>query len=79
METRERLQNVFRDIFDDESIELFDEMTSDDIEDWDSLMHMNLIIGIEHEFNIKFTVEEGIKAENVGEFISMIEDKIKHC
>lgn len=79
METRERLQNVFRDIFDDESIELFDEMTSDDIEDWDSLMHMNLIIGIEHEFNIKFTVEEVIKAENVGEFISMIEDKIKHC
>lgn len=79
MEIRERLQNVFRDIFDDESIELFDEMTSDDIEDWDSLMHMNLIIGIEHEFNIKFTVEEVIKAENVGEFISMIEDKIKYC
>ncbi len=77
MEIREKLQKVFRDIFDDESIELFDAMTADDIEDWDSLMHVNLIVGIEQEFNIKFTIEEVMKVKNVGEFIIMIKDKMK--
>lgn len=77
MEIREKLQKVFRDIFDDESIELFDEMTADDIEDWDSLMHVNLVVSIEQEFNIKFTIEEVMKVKNVGEFIIMIKDKKK--
>lgn len=76
MELKERLQNVFRDVFDDEDIEIFDEMTADDIEDWDSLSHINLILDIEKEFGIKFTTEEITKTKNVGEFISIIESKL---
>jgi len=76
MDIRERLQNVFRDVFDDENLEIFDEMTSNDVEDWDSLTHINLILDIESEFGIKFTTEEVTKAKNVGEFIKIIESKL---
>lgn len=76
MNVREKLQEVFRDVFDDESIELFDAMTSDDIEDWDSLMHISLIKEIEMTFGIEFTTEEILQTKNVGEFIRIIESKI---
>lgn len=70
------MQDIFRRIFDDDSILLFDEMTADDIEDWDSLMHIDLILEIEKVFSIKFTTEEVLKTSNVGEFIRLIENKI---
>lgn len=73
----EKLQVIFRDIFDDDEIVLFDEMTSEDVEDWDSLTHINLINDIESEFNITFTTEEIVKAKNVGEFVSMIGTKLE--
>lgn len=76
MEVKENLQDIFRRIFDDDSILLFDEMTADDIEDWDSLMHIDLILEIEKVFSIKFTTEEVLKTSNVGEFIRLIENKI---
>ncbi len=76
MNVKEKLQEVFRDVFDDESIELFDAMTSDDIEDWDSLMHISLIKEIEMAFGIEFTTEEILQTKNVGEFIRIIENKI---
>lgn len=47
-EITEKLQEIFRDVFDDDTIVLFDEMTSNDVEDWDSLSHINLINDIEH-------------------------------
>ncbi len=77
MDIKKNLQDIFRRIFDDDSILLFDEMTADDIEDWDSLMHIDLIIEIEKVFSIKFTTEEVLKTSNVGEFIRLIEGKIK--
>ncbi|MCM1081998.1 MAG: acyl carrier protein [Clostridium sp.] len=76
MSVKERLQEIFRSIFDDESLEIFEEMTSEDIEEWDSLTHMNLILDIEKEFGIKFTTKEITKAKNVGEFLAIIEGKI---
>ena len=75
-EVIEKLQEIFRDVFDDESIVLFDDMTSDDVEEWDSLSHINLISDIEAQFGIKFTTEEIIGMKNVGEFISIIEGKL---
>lgn len=72
----ERLQKVFREVFDDDKIVIFDQMISKDIEDWDSLMHINLIISIEEEFRLKFTTDEILGMENVGEFIRLIEKKI---
>ena len=75
MDVKKNLQDIFRRIFDDDSILLFDEMTADDIEDWDSLMHIDLILEIEKVFSIKFTTEEVLKTSNVGEFIRLIENK----
>ena len=76
MDVREKLQDIFRDVFDDDGIVLSDEMTSKDVEDWDSISHLSLIFSIEKEFGIKFTVDEITKTKNVGEFISVIEKKL---
>ena len=76
METREKLQEIFRNVFDDDEIVLFDEMTSADVEDWDSLSHVNLILKIEKEFGVKFTVDEITNTENVGQFIKLINEKL---
>ncbi len=76
MTTLEKLQAIFRNVFDDDII-LTKDTTSDDIEDWDSLTHMQLIVEIEKDFNIRFTTAEVKKAANVGEFIQLIESKIK--
>lgn len=75
-EITEELQEIFRDVFDDEDIVLFDEMTSDDVEDWDSLSHINLISDIEAKFEITFTTDEIVGTKNVGEFIRVIEGKL---
>lgn len=75
MGVRERLQGVFRDVFDDKSIELFDAMTADDIADWDSLTHINLVVASEKEFNTRFNLKEVKALKNVGEFIAMIKLK----
>lgn len=75
-EITEKLQEIFRDVFDDDTIVIFDGMTSDDVEDWDSLSHIILINDIEAKFGISFTTDEIVSAKNVGEFIHMIEGKL---
>jgi len=67
-----RLNDIFREVFDDEKIEVFDETTSDDIEDWDSLEHINLVAAIEQEFDIKFTMAQVVGMKNVGEMVDII-------
>ena len=57
-EVFERLNNVFRDVFDDDTIVVKEETTSKDIEDWDSLEHINLIVAVEQEFGMKFNMNE---------------------
>ena len=76
LDVEKKLQNVFRDVFDDEDINIFEEMTADDIEEWDSLMHIHLIIGIEKVFDVKFDTSEVVETENVGEFINLLINKI---
>lgn len=73
-EVYERLNNVFRDVFDDESIELHDETTSDDIEDWDSFEHINLVVAVEDEFSFKIPMGKVITMKNVGEMVDIILD-----
>lgn len=72
----ETLNEVFRDVFDDESIEVNDETTSDDIEDWDSLEHINLIAAVEQEFGMKFNMGQVVSMKNVGEMADIIIEKI---
>lgn len=71
-EVRSRLKKVFRDIFDDDSIEISDSTTASDIEDWDSMMHVNLVVAVEREFSIKVTTKEVNSLANVGDFIRLI-------
>ena len=61
-EVFERLNKVFQEVFDDETIEVNDDTTSEDIDDWDSFEHINLIVAVEEEFSIK----------NVGEMADII-------
>ena len=68
----EKLNEVFQDIFDDESILVNDSTTADDIEDWDSLEHINLVVAVEKKFGIKFNMGEVNGMKNVGEMVDII-------
>ncbi|MBE6888220.1 MAG: acyl carrier protein [Ruminococcaceae bacterium] len=69
----EELTEIFRDIFDDEEIELTDETTADDIEDWDSLEQINLLVAIEKKFSIKFKLDEVSHLANVGDMVNLVQ------
>ena len=71
-EVYERLQNVFRDVFDDESIVLHDEPTANDIEDWDSFEHINLVVSVQDEFSFKIPMGKVVTMKNVGEMVDLI-------
>ncbi len=71
-----KIQDVFRDVFDNEEITVSESTSADDIEEWDSLTNIQLIVSIEHEFEIKFDSEEMTSWANVGEMAASIESKI---
>ncbi len=71
-----KLTEIFRDIFDDDSIVLKPETTAKDIEDWDSFNHINLIVATEAKFGIKFKTAEIESLKNVGHFVSIIQQKL---
>lgn len=75
-EILEKVQEIFRDVLDNEDIVLSNDTTSDDIDEWDSLSHIQLIVEIERLFNIKFTSKEILTWKNVGEMINCIVGKI---
>lgn len=74
--TREELfgkvQNIFRDIFDNETLEISDSTNSSDIDDWDSLNHINLVVAVEKEIGIKFSFEELATLKNVGAMVDLM-------
>lgn len=76
MDTKTRLQDVFRDVFDDEEIVISGEMTADDIEDWDSLTQVQLLVAVQDEFGVKFSISETTGLKNVGELLALIEKKL---
>lgn len=67
-----RLNRVFCDVFDDDSIRIGPRTTSDDIEDWDSLAHISLISAVERTFRMKFRMGEISTMKNVGEMVAII-------
>lgn len=71
-EIYERLNAVFRDVFDDEDITVGDATTAADVDGWDSLEHINLVAAVEEEFGIKFTMGEVVTMKNVGEMVNII-------
>jgi acyl carrier protein len=74
---RSQLTTIFREMFDDESLVLRPEMTAEDVENWDSLSHIDLIVAIETEFRIRFTTGEVSALRNVGDLEALITAKTK--
>lgn len=70
-----RLNDVFRDVFDDDSLSVNENTTSADIEDWDSIEHINLISAVEDEFSMQFRMREVSGMKNVGEMIAIIKER----
>lgn len=71
-----RMNKVFREVFDNPEIEIFDEMISSDVVGWDSFSHINLITSLEIEFDIEFTQQEAFGFKTVGELKEAIEAKL---
>lgn len=71
-----QVEDIFRDILDEESLELTEESTANDVDGWDSLTHIQLIVAIEKHFKIKFTSREILSWKNVGELIDSAHSKM---
>jgi acyl carrier protein len=67
-----RLAEVFQDVFDEDSIQVTPELSAKDVDGWDSLTHIRLILTIEKTFKIKFSTSEIGKLENVGDLVTLI-------
>jgi acyl carrier protein len=72
-EVEAKLTTVFRDVFDAPALKLAHETTADDIEGWDSVTHVNLIVAVEKLFALRFTTKEIKALANVGDFIRLIQ------
>lgn len=76
-EINEKLNEVFAEVFDDDTITVSETTTVNDIEDWDSLAHLTLVSTVEEAFSIEFNLTEISKFKNVGEMMSSIEKHLK--
>ena len=74
----DKLTEIFRTELEDDNLILSDELSANDVDNWDSLTHMLLISEVENSFNIKFRVKELIKINNVGKLINIISSKIRN-
>jgi acyl carrier protein len=80
-DVRAELQEIFRQVFDDPTIVLRDDMTAADVEGWDSVTHIDLLIAIERALGIKFATAEMSRLkepdQNIGSFVRLIESKLQ--
>lgn len=70
------LQDIFRDIFDDDEIELEPTTSAADIPEWDSFNHVNIIVASEMKFGVKFLAAELDDLKNVGDFVALVRKKL---
>ena len=77
METFEQLNAVFCKVFDDNDIKITPEMTANEIDEWDSLSHVNLVVAIEKHFKIRFKSSEIIRWKNIGQMYDSIKEKLE--
>ena len=75
-EIKKKLNEIFCDELDNEDIVLTDDTTADDVEEWDSLSHVQLVAAMEEAFGIEFKSREILSWENVGDLIDSIQKKV---
>ncbi len=73
----ETVQRIFCEVFDDDTLVIGDSTNSSDIEDWDSLEHIALVVSMEKEFDLKFDLKEVNELANVGEMVDLIASKLQ--
>ena len=71
-----RLTNVFREVFDDDSVVAHEELTARDVQSWDSLSNIRMIVAAEEEFGVSFSTAEVTNLKNVGAFVDVIQRKL---
>lgn len=72
----EKIQIIFQNVFDNSEMKIESSSNSSNVENWDSLNHINLVIAIQKEFRIKFDLKEIQAFKNVGEMVDLVEKKI---
>jgi len=75
MTTIEKLNDIFRMVFENDEINIRPETTANDIDGWDSLSHVNLILAVEDGFGIRFAERELLAFKNVGDLLRSLEKK----
>lgn len=75
-EILEKLNEIFIDVFDDMDLKISENITNEDIEDWDSLMHISLIVSIEKSFNVKFSIEEVTNMKSIARIIDNLIERV---
>jgi acyl carrier protein len=77
MDILTELNSVFRQVFDDNSLTVTRATTANDIDEWDSLTHMNLVVAVELKFGVKFALGELQSLKNVGDLADAVQRKMK--
>jgi acyl carrier protein len=72
----QQLTTVFREVFDTPVLEIADSTTAANVEGWDSLRHIDLVVAVERQFKVRFTTREVNGMKNVGEFVTLLEKKV---
>jgi acyl carrier protein len=70
------IQEVFRDVFDDPNIKIARDSSSDNVPDWDSLAHINLMMAVQKKFKVKFTLSDMSHLKNIGDLVDLVERKM---
>ncbi len=70
-----RLEEMFQEVFDDDDLAITRETTARDVEEWDSLMHVTLMLAVERGFGVRFSSSEVAMLESVGELVDLIDSK----
>jgi acyl carrier protein len=69
----QKLQRIFREVFERDDLEIFPAMTARDVQEWDSFNHINLIVALEEEFGMTFTTDEIAGMSNVGDLVKILQ------
>jgi len=79
---KEKIQNLLQEVFDDlfiEEVLITPSLTASEVEEWDSILHISLVLAVEEVFGISFLMGEVENTKNLGEFMDLISNKINIC